>query len=110
MPWVSSPALCPTAVAAKAELLDVLGSGSPPVTLAVLTRMPPAVGLTVTLIVTVVGLPAAITPRVQVSVAPPRLHVGGPGEDETKVTPAGSASVRVTAVAVDGPALLTVTV
>src|SRR6266545_6242048 len=89
VPCASSPSRRPTAVAAEAVLSPGSGSGSLPATAAVLTMIPAAPGFTVTPIVTVLELPEGTGPRSQVRVAPARVQTGGPGDEETNVTPAG---------------------
>ena len=97
-----------TVVPAVAVLLAALGSAGLPETLAELVIEPAAVG--VTMIVTVAVAVLAIVPRLQVTVPPACEQVPWLGEAEMKVTPAGSVSVRVALVAVEGPPFATVTV
>ena len=94
-----------TVVGAVAQSLIELGSGSLPATQAVLVRGPTAVG--VTMMVTLALRPLPRRPMVHVTVPAactqlPRLEVA-----DTKVTPAGRGSVRVTPVAREGPLLVT---
>jgi hypothetical protein len=98
-----------TVVVAVALLFALLGSLSAAVTLALLVMVPPEVGA-VTVMVTVADPALAIVPRLHVTVPLACVHVPWVGVADTNVTPAGSVSVRVTPVAVLGPALLTVTV
>jgi hypothetical protein len=95
-----------TVVVAVAVLLAVLGSFSVAVMVAVLVIVPATVGVTTS--VTVIVPPLAIPPRLQVTVPLTWLQVPWLGVADTKVTPAGRVSVRVTPVALLGPALLTV--
>jgi len=98
-----------TVVLAVALLFALLGSASLAVTLAVLVIVPPDVGA-VTTIVTV-ALPAlAIVPRLHVTVPALWVQVPWVGVADTKPTPAGKVSVKLTPVATLGPALLTLTV
>ena len=64
----------------------------------------------VTLIVTLALAAFASVPSEQVTVPPTASSVPCDGVAELKVTPAGSVSVKVMPVALDGPALLTPTV
>ena len=92
---------------AVAVLSPVLGSLSGAVTLAVLVRSPAELG--VTTMVTVALSPLARLPMAQMT-GPVPLHVPGLAEEETKLTPPGRVSVRVTWLPVEGPLLLTTTV
>jgi hypothetical protein len=94
-----------TAVVTLAELLAVLGSGSVAVTDAVLVMLPAATGLMMMVTVAVAAL--ARVPRLQLTAA---VQVPWLGVAETNVTPVGTASVKVTPVAGDGPLLVTIRV
>jgi hypothetical protein len=98
-----------TVVVALALLFALLGSDSLAVTVAVLVIVPPALGA-VTVIVTVADPPLAIPPRLHVTVPALWLQVPWVAVADTKPTPAGNVSVKVTPVAPLGPALLTLTV
>jgi len=98
-----------TVVLAVALLLPAFGSFSVAVTLAVLVSVPLETGA-VTTMVTVALDPLAIDPRLQVTVPALWVQVPWVGVADTKITPAGNVSVRVTPVAALGPALLTLTV
>jgi hypothetical protein len=98
-----------TVVVAVALLFALLGSASVAVTLAVLVIVPPALGA-ITEIVTVADPPLAIVPRLHVTVPLACVHVPWVAVADTKVTPAGNVSVKVTPLAPLGPALLTLTV
>lgn len=87
-----------------AELLPGMASDSADVTDAVLVRTPALLGRTTSAIVAELG--NSRLPNEQVTVAVP-LHVPWLVVADTKVTPAGSESVRTTEVAVVGPLLLT---
>src|SRR5712692_7055878 len=87
------------------ELFVGSGSGSLPRTVAVLLIWPGACGLTVITTATPAPAPTPIVPRSQVTVLVP-LHVPAPAGAtvaERNVTPAGSVSVTVTPVAIEGP-------
>src|SRR4051812_49232979 len=88
-------AVAATAVIAVAVSLDGFGSMAP-VTVAVFTTTPALAVLTTR--VTVPAAPLPIVPRLQDTGAVP-LHVPWVGVAETKVRPAGRASVSVTFVA-----------
>ena len=88
--------------------MAVLGSASFPETLAELVIEPAAVG--VSEIVTVAEAALARVPRLHVTVPPACEQEPWLGVAEMKITPAGSVSVRITPVAVEGPPLVTVTV
>ena len=94
-----------TVVSSVASLFPLSGSSSLAVTLASLLIVPVAV---VVITISMVALaPSAKLPRSQVTT--PLAWVQGAVAD-TKVTPAGRVSVRVTPVASTGPLLVTVTV
>jgi hypothetical protein len=97
-----------TVVVVVAELLADVGSVSVAVTLAVLVRVPVAVGVTTMVIVALP--PFTIPPRLHVTMPPDSVHTGPVGVTETKVTPVGSVSVSTTLVASAGPPLLTTNV
>jgi hypothetical protein len=97
-----------TVVVAVAVLLLVLGSDSAAETVPVFVIVPAAFGVTV--IVTVAKPPSAIDPRLHVTVPADCVQLPWLGAAEPKVTLAGSVSLSVTFVAVDGPRLLTVIV
>jgi hypothetical protein len=98
-----------TVVLAVVLLLPAFGSFSVAVTVALLVITPPDVGA-VTTIVTV-ALPAlAIVPRLHVTVPALWLQVPWVAVADINTTPAGNVSVKLTPVAVLGPALLTLTV
>jgi hypothetical protein len=97
-----------TVVLALAELLDVLESVSLAVTLTELVMVPAVVA--VTTMDTVELLPLAREPRSQVTVLPDWLQLPWLGVADTKVTPEGRVSVRVTPEALQGPLLVTVAV
>ena len=94
-----------TVVTMVAVLLAGSGSGVGEATVRVLVMSPPAVGVTTT--VKLLAPPLGRVPTLQTTL-PPRLTQ--PGEAETKVTPAGKASVSVTLEAEAGPRLVTVSV
>jgi hypothetical protein len=94
-------------VVAVAVLLVRFGSGVADVTVALLVSVPVAVAVTTRVIVAVAAL--FIVPRAHVTVVVP-LHDPTVVADETNVAPAGNASVKVTAVAANGPLLTTVAV
>jgi hypothetical protein len=98
-----------TLVLALAVLLALLKSFSVAVTLALLVMTPPDVGA-VTVMVTVADPALAIAPRLQVTVPALWLQVPWVAVADTKITPLGRVSVRVTPLAPLGPALLTLTV
>src|SRR5260370_1104835 len=89
-----------------AVLFAALGSGSLPLTGALLVMVAGVAGA-VALIVTVELAPEASEPAVQVTVPEALVH---PELAETKVTPAGRVSVTVEPVLASGPLFLTVTV
>src|SRR5438552_1270274 len=97
-----------TVVDAVAVLLAGVGSEVEALTAAVLVMVPPSLGA-VTTIVIVEGVPpvGARLALVQVTLALVPLHVQPVPEALWKVTPAGSVSVTLTLVAVEGPPLLT---
>src|SRR5438132_675283 len=95
-----------TEVVADAVLLAAFGSGSLPLTVAVLV-MVPAVAGAVALIVNVALAPEASEPALQVTVPEALVQ---PELADTKVTPAGRVSVTMTPVAALGPLFLAVTV
>ncbi len=105
----AAPAI--TVLVGPAALSVGAGSGWSPVTVAVFARVVPAAeARTVPAIVTVAVAPLASVPTVQETVCPaveqePWLAVTVPG-----FRPAGSGSLSVTPVAVDGPSLRTVSV
>jgi hypothetical protein len=94
-----------TGVLRVAVLFPGTGSVSLAATLAVFVTVPAAVG--VTTIVTVALAALARVPRLQLTAA---VQVPWLGVAETNVTPVGTASVKVTPVAGDGPLLVTVRV
>jgi hypothetical protein len=98
-----------TVVLAVALLFALFGSPSVAVTLAVLVMVPPDVGA-VTVMVTVALEPLAIDPKLHVTVPALWLQVPWVAVADTKITPLGRVSVRVTPLAPLGPALLTLTV
>ena len=92
-------------------LLDELGSEVDALTVAVLEIVPPSLGaLTVIVIVEGVLPVGARLARVHVTLALVPLHVQPAPLALWKVTPAGSVSVTVTLLAVEGPALLALSV
>ena len=98
-----------TWVVADAVLLAAFGSGSLPLTVAVLV-MVPAVAGAVTVMVNVELAPEARLPTEQVTVPEALVQVPWLEDAETKVTPLGRVSVTVTPVAGDGPLFLAVSV
>lgn len=94
-----------TVVLTVAVLFPGTGSVSLAATLAVFVSVPAAVGLTT--IVTVALAVFARVPRLQLTVA---VQIPWLGVTETKVTFVGTASVKVTPVAGDGPLLVTMSV
>src|SRR5216684_1797309 len=92
-------------VVADAVLLAVFGSGSLPLTVAVLV-MVPAVAGAVALMVIVALAPEARLPTVQVTVPDAWVQVPWLEVAEPKVTPLGRVSVTVTPVAGLGPLLV----
>ena len=98
-----------TVVVAVAELLPVLGSVSLPLTEAVLLRDGTAAAVGVTTIVADALAPLFRLPRLQPIVVVP-LQLPWLEATETNVTLAGSVSVTVTPVAVNGPLLVTLIV
>ncbi len=105
--WIS--AIGVTAVTAVAELFAPLGSAVVEATVAVLDTDAGAAPVTVATIETVALAPLASVPRLHVTVVVP-VQVPTLGVADTKVKPAGSVSVTVTAAAGEGPALETVMV
>src|SRR5438309_9117687 len=96
-----------TVVGSVAVLLDELGSEVDALTVAVLEIVPPSLGaLTVIVIVEGVLPVGARLARVHVTLALVPLHVQPAPLALWKVTPAGSVSVTVTLLAVEGPALM----
>src|SRR5438093_51107 len=94
-----------------AVLLDELGSEVDALTVAVLEIVPPSLGaLTVIVIVEDVLPVRASLSHWHVTLAVVPLHVQPAPLALWKVTPAGSVSVTVTLLAVEGPALLTLSV
>jgi hypothetical protein len=93
-----------TVVVSVSELLLESSSGVEDATVAVLLMVVPGAvpGFTFTTNVTVGNVVTATVPRVHVTVAVP-VQVPCDGVAETKVVPAGTASVRVTLWASDGP-------
>ncbi len=89
---------------AVALLLALLESVVALATLAVLEIVPATIAVTV--MVTVAVVPLGSVPMLQVTTFPAAPHVPCVEEAETKVTPAGSVSVKVTAVAVAAPLLV----
>ncbi len=102
----SAPAF--TVVDSLAELSAGFGSSSFAPTAAAFLIVPAASGITV--IVTVAEPAAASSPRSQLTVPAAWLQVPWLAVAETKATPAGSASVKLTPVAFEGPWLATVAV
>src|SRR5439155_789530 len=100
-----------TVVDAVAVLLAGLGSEVAALTAAVLVMVPPSLGA-VTTIVIVEGVPpvGARLARVQVTLYSTPLRAQPVPLALWKVTPAGSVSVTLTLLAVEGPPLLTVSV
>ena len=96
-----------TVVTAVEVLLAVLESDSVADTVAVLLKLPAAVGVTTRVTVALALL--LIVPRGQLTVLVP-LQLPWPGVAETKLTPAGKVSVKLTPVAVEGPLLVMVRV
>src|SRR6266850_508174 len=94
-----------TGVFTVAVLFPGAGSVSLATTLVVFVTVPVAAGLTTMVTVALAAL--ARVPRLQLTVV---VQVPWLGVAETNVTPAGTASVRVTPVAGDGPLLVTVSV
>jgi len=94
-----------TVVLTVAVLFPGTGSVSLAAMLAVFVTVPAAVGMTT--IVTVALAAFAKVPRLQLTAA---VQVPWLGVAETNVTPVGTASVKVTPVAGDGPLLVTVSV
>src|SRR5438093_962797 len=94
-----------------AVLLDELGSEVDALTVAVLEIVPPSLGALAGMMigVNVMHLAARLA-RVHVTMALVPLHVQPAPLALWKVTPAGSVSVTVTLLAVEGPALLTLSV
>src|SRR5581483_7181310 len=91
-------------VTAVAELLAGLLSGSVPLTLTVLEKSPPVVGVT-TMVIYAVPLKA---PTLQVTVPPEKEQLPRVLPAETKVTQVGNVSVTTTPVGVTvGPLLVT---
>ena len=95
-----------TVVCTVEVLLAGIGSDSAEATDAVLVKVVGAPGV-LTAISTFAFADLAILPRLQVTVPEACVHVPCVGIAERKVTPAGSVSVSVTPVAVDGPKLWT---
>jgi len=106
--WSARSAVARICTVTLDELFPGLGSVSFAVTVAVLTEEPAAAGWT--WIDTVADAPLASVPSAQLIVVEPVqdpwLGVGG----AKSCTPAGSASLRVTPVACEGPLFVTVTV
>ena len=94
-------------VVSVSVLFAALGSVVALVTLTMLVMVPVAIG--VTTMATGV-LVTAMVPRSQVTMPPDSLQLPWPGVADTKVTLAGKVSVRVTAVELAGPLLVTVRV
>src|SRR5438105_4694118 len=92
-----------TEVLADAVLLAGFGSGSLPLTVAVLVMLRVVAGA-VALIVTEALAPLASEPTAQVTVPEALVQ---PGLADTKVTPAGRVSVTVAPVLASGPLLVT---
>ena len=103
----SGPGTAFTVVPVEELLLVTSGSDTPLVTLAVLSRVPAAVG--VMTIVIVALPPLLIVPRAHVTVLVP-LQLPWLVEEETKVTPPGNVSVTTTPVAASGPLFVTMIV
>src|SRR3982750_361223 len=88
-----------------AVLLALFGSRTAELTLAVFVNVPPAAGVVMTTV------KAADAPLLKVAREHVTVVVPAHGEvAETSVVPGGSTSVRTTAVATDGPALVIVIV
>src|SRR4051794_25732912 len=95
-----------TVVLSDAVLFAAFGSLTAEETLALLASVPAAFGLT-TSVTLATAPPATRLPIWQITVVP-KLHVPWLGVTEISATPAGSVSATLTAVAVLGPALATV--
>ena len=101
-------AVGPTWRSADASLSDGSDSGVGELTWATLVCVPRSIPRTV--IVTLAVAPFARSPTPHVTTPLASVQSGAPGALETNATPAGSVSVIVTPVAVDGPSLVTVSV
>ena len=99
-----------TGVVTVEVLLVKLGSGWLPLIVAVLVRVPVTDEATSTSTVVVAVPPLAMLPSVTVRVSLAKLVVPWLVVAETKVSPAGSVSVTVTPVALDGPLFVEVNV
>src|SRR6266404_1423231 len=100
-------ALAPvTVMVAEAVAFAGVGLVSFSVTLAVFTVVLAAVAVTVALRETEAAAPLASVPKLHVTVVVP-VQVPRLAVAETNVRPAGSTSVNVTAVELDGPLLVT---
>src|SRR5437870_4081404 len=99
-----------TVVVAMAVLLAGLGSEVAALAAAVLIMVPPSLGAVTTIVMGGAAPGGRLLARVQVTLALVPLHVQPMPEALWKVTPAGSVSMTLTLLAVEGPALLTVSV
>jgi len=99
-----------TVVDTEDALFETLGSGVVVVTFAVFPMTVPAGAVTVTVSVTVAPLAGARVPRLAVKVPAELAQVPAVDVQETKVTPAGIGSLRLTPAADPEPALLIVKV
>ena len=99
------PMAGPTVVCALAVLSPVLGSVALELTCALLVIEPALRGLMWT--VTVAPAPFAMVPSAQVTVPADCVQLPWVGVADSYVTPPGSVSVRLTPVALEGPALWT---
>jgi hypothetical protein len=97
-----------TTVCTLASLLALTGSETLDATLALFVIVPAVGGVTV--IVEVALAPLASVPREHVTVPDCSEQLPWDALAEPKVTPAGSVSVRVTALALEGPSLVAVSV
>jgi hypothetical protein len=93
---------CTSDQALAVDVFEPAGSVEVVVTVALLLPIKPPVSGAVTLMVIVAVCPLVIVPRVQVT-GPDPAQLPRVVEALTKVTPAGSVSVTVTPVAVEGP-------
>jgi hypothetical protein len=96
-----------TVVEVVAVLSEVIGSGVVEVTLTVFTSVPACVAVTTIVIVALAWF--AIVPKLQVTVVVP-VHVPTEVVADTKLTPAGNASVIATFWALSAPLFITVIV
>ena len=92
-------------MASESESLPETGSGSVALTEALADRLPVAADETSTVRITLLLVPAAMVPRLQVTVPEEWVHVDDPGTVPRKLVEVGTDVVTVTPLASEGPLL-----